>query len=107
MSSTPLYIATFGLAGVLCRYGVDVLAIRWLPTLPWSTLAINLSGSLIAGLIFGLGSERDPLRLGLLVGFCGGFTTFSAYAVQSVLLAERGAWGQSLLYLFGGPALGF
>lgn len=104
-----LSVALFGMLGVLARYGVD----QWLAgepgAFPLSTFLINIAGSLIAGLIYVFAERQDlspALQTGLLVGFCGGFTTFSAYALQSVQMMERGKVSVALAYLFVSPVLG-
>jgi CrcB protein len=71
---------------------------------PWATLGVNLSGSLAMGLLAGWlagpgaanGSEAWRLALG--VGVLGGFTTFSAFSLELVLLAQRGAWHLAAAY---------
>ncbi|WII71307.1 CrcB family protein [Bdellovibrio sp. 22V] len=103
------WIGLFGLGGIFCRYGVD----RWLaPTsagFPLSTFLINILGCSVAGVIYAVGERgylSQTLLTGLMVGFCGGFTTFSAYALQSFDLLQKGKLGMSLGYLFASPALG-
>lgn len=105
-----LNIALFGLAGIFCRYGIDQFLVGVNASFPFSTLMINILGSFIAGLIFVLtdrGYFPGGLQVGLLVGFCGGFTTFSAYSLQTVLLVERGFVLPALVYLSVSPVLGF
>jgi len=95
-----------GMAGVLCRYGVDQFFLRGNEGFPWSTLAVNILGSFLAGCIYAVSTYRDlssTLQVALLVGFCGGFTTFSAYALQSLLLLERGKVVPALAYFFFSP----
>ena len=102
-------IAGFGILGVLSRYGIDQLSGQWNESFPVSTFAINILGSLLAGTLYALAASRDfsaTLQTGLLVGFCGGFTTFSAYALQTSLLIERGRVLPALAYLVLSPALG-
>ena len=69
---------------------------------PWATLAINVLGSLAMGLLAGwLGRQGDagePYRLLLGVGLLGGFTTFSAYTLELMVLIERGQGGQAFVY---------
>ncbi len=74
------------------------------PGYPWGTLAVNIVGSLAMGVLAGLlarglvaGGETTRLLLG--VGLLGGFTTFSAFSLDAVLLAERGDWGAALAYI--------
>lgn len=103
-----LLIALFGLFGVFSRFSLD----RFFETaaeFPFSTLLINIGGSFIAGLIYAIG-ERGivslPLQTGLLVGFCGGFTTFSAYTLQTIAMLDKGRSLYALAYLVGSPILG-
>lgn len=100
-------IGLFGLIGIFSRYGLD----RWWgasATFPLNTLMINLAGSLLAGLIFAL-NEREQisplLNVALLVGFCGGFTTFSAYALQAVLMFDKEKTLVGIAYFILSPTL--
>lgn len=102
-----LWVIAFGILGISCRYGVDQMIDN--STFPLSTFLINMAGSFLAGLIFALGERQDlspSLQTGLLVGFCGGFTTFSAYALQTFLLLEEERFLPAFGYLFLSPALG-
>jgi CrcB protein len=97
--------------GVLCRYGIDVAVLAGIgpSSFPWSTFGINLVGSLLAGLLFGLGPVRQLIppefQVGLMVGFLGGFTTFSAYALQTArLLSSEPA--TAIAYWALSPVLG-
>lgn len=106
-----LLISFFGLLGVWCRYGADVWASqRYTGDFPVSTLVVNATGCAIAGIVFALGSSgklhSPALTTGLIVGFCGGFTTFSAYALQTVLLAEKTGWTNALGYFLLSPLVG-
>ena len=88
-------IALGGVAGSLARWGVDLaFGARNPGQWPWATLAVNVIGSLLIG-ILGAGLPRDsgpwwPRPL-LITGVLGGFTTFSAYAVETGLLIDEGA----------------
>lgn len=105
-----LYIGVFGLCGIFLRYWIDQLALSWSVPFPTGTFLINLSGSFLAGLIYALSIERgiipNDLKIGLLVGFCGGFTTFSAYTLQSFLLLDQRRILLSIVYLCSSPILG-
>ena len=74
-----------------------------------TTLGINILGSFLAGMIYVLSTYRDMsvnLQAGLLVGFCGGFTTFSAYALQTMTMIERGKVMYALTYFVVSPVIG-
>ena len=99
-----------GVGGVL-RHAVNQLAARALgPAFPWGILAVNVAGSLVMGLVVGwLAARADqpwsgPARLLLATGLCGGFTTFSAFSLDAVLLWERGEMGLAAAYTFGSAA---
>lgn len=92
-----------GLGGVL-RHGGGILAIRWLPAgYPFGTLLVNLVGSFLMGVVAGLlplkGGTVPELRIFLATGLLGGFTTFSAFSLDTVALVERGAAGGALSYV--------
>lgn len=94
---TPLVDAALvglgGAVGSIARYGVGLALSALLgATFPWGTLAVNLSGSFAAGVLLGIGDARGlaaPARLLMITGFLGGYTTFSAFAAESVRLAEQ------------------
>ena len=97
MVSTYLLIALGGALGTLARFGCGMLAAPISGNLPWGTILINVSGSFLIGL-FGtltLASGRypvsEPVRLFVMVGFCGGFTTFSAFSLQTLDLVRGGS----------------
>jgi len=102
MSFATCLIVMIGDAiGTLARYVVGVLALPVSRELPWGTIAINITGSFIIGL-FGtltLAHGRYPVsenvRLFVMVGFCGGYTTFSAFSLQTHDLLRSGAVGRA------------
>jgi CrcB protein len=82
-------VALGGAAGAVARYLVSVVALAWLgPGFPWGTLAVNVAGSAAIGLAAGAGLEGSA-RLLVVTGFLGGFTTFSAFSLETGLLFER------------------
>jgi len=93
-----------GFGGVL-RHGVNLLAPRLGVAPPYGTLAVNVAGSLLAGLVLGWlasrGEGADVWRLFLMTGVLGGFTTFSAFSLDVVLLFERGDIGSAAFYAVG------
>jgi CrcB protein len=87
-----LLVGIGGGAGSIARYLVS----RVITTgsgFPWATLTVNVVGSLAIGLAAGLFATRldDSLRIGLVVGFLGGFTTFSAFSAETVELVRSGS----------------
>jgi CrcB protein len=75
----------------------------WGPGFPWGTLAVNLVGGLLMGLLAGslarAGQGVEQWRLLVGVGMLGGFTTFSAFSLDTIVLIERGDWGLALGYV--------
>jgi CrcB protein len=99
------WVALAGGGGAMARYVVDSWSRRRLATdLPLGTLAINVSGSLLLGILTGLviahGASTD-LRTIAGTGFCGGYTTFSAASVESIRLARQRRWASFLWYTAG------
>lgn len=105
-----MWIALLGLVGVFCRYGLDQWAVRLAWPAHLMTLVVNGVGSFAAATLYVAAREKGllspELGTGALVGFCGGFTTFSAYALQAVGLFEKGQMLTASLYLFGSPVIG-
>jgi CrcB protein len=107
-----LLLALGGVAGALCRYhGARLVQARTASAFPLGTWLINLSGSLLLGLLVGLLSHapsRLPTEISLLLGtgFCGAYTTFSAFAFETIQLWRQGRYGQALINLVGQPICG-
>ena len=84
--------------GALLRYGAGRLA-----AFPFGTLIVNVSGCLAMGLLLGWltsrGADHGPARLFLATGLLGGFTTFSAFSFDTLLLWQRGAHGAAFAYV--------
>ncbi|MGW5524242.1 fluoride efflux transporter CrcB [Gordonia sp. NPDC003950] len=89
---TVLAVLLAGALGAVARFVVDGAIKRWRPTtFPWATFAINVTGSLLLGVLAGLVIDHSaPHALQTIVGtgFCGGYTTFSTASVETVRLAE-------------------
>lgn len=105
MQAAVIVFLGAGIGGVL-RHGANLGCARLCGTaFPWGTLAVNVAGSLAMGLLVGWlafrGSEgwTQPLRLFLATGVLGGFTTFSAFSLDTVLLFERGDVLAALSYV--------
>lgn len=104
-------VAVGGALGAIARYWIaGIIAARFDSRFPFSTLAINLSGSFVAGLFLTLASERISIhptwRLAVAVGFLAAYTTFSTWAYESFKLLEEGSIARSLTNLIGGMILG-
>lgn len=98
-----------GLGGAL-RHGVNVAALRLLGAgFPWGTLAINVAGSFVMGLVAEYFALKSGLslqwRLFLTTGLLGGFTTFSAFSLEVALLYERGELIAAGLYMLASVVL--
>jgi CrcB protein len=99
-----------GGVGAALRHGVNVLSARLFGTsFPWHTLVENVTGSLVMGLLAGwFAFKTDPSqawRLFLTTGILGGYTTFSAFSLDTVLLYERGQTGLAALYVLASVGL--
>ena len=94
-----LLVAVGGAVGAVARYGVGLGAARLLGlAFPWGTLFVNVLGGLAMGLLAAkVGPEQEALRLALGVGVLGGFTTFSAFSLETVRLMEHQP-GLAMLY---------
>lgn len=91
-----LLVASGGALGAMLRYGAGLAAARLLPgaTWPWATFSVNILGGLLMGLLAGwlafrAGAHQESIRLFGAVGLLGGFTTFSAFSLETALLFER------------------
>jgi CrcB protein len=108
---TLLLVGIGGFAGAIARYLVD----GWVSGLargpfPWGILVVNVSGSFVLGLLFGLAIERATLpadiRAPLMIGFLGAYTTFSTWMLDSWRLIEEGSLVLALMNLAGSVLLG-
>lgn len=103
-----LLVALGGAAGALARFGVgQAVAPRPPGAFPWATFGINVAGSLILGVVMALTHGSDGgwrLRALLVIGFCGGFTTFSSFSYETLGLIEARAYGAAALYVLGSCA---
>ena len=100
-----------GGVGAALRHGVNLITPRLLGTaFPYATMFENFSGSLAMGLLAGYfafrsGETAQAWRLFLTTGILGGYTTFSTYSLDSMLLYERGELGLAALYVLGSVVL--
>ena len=107
-----LLIGTGGFIGSVARFLVSRLNTRidWL-SMPVGTLTVNVLGSLLIGFLIGI-SEKSPIltvewRMFLMVGLCGGFTTFSSFSGENLMLLRNGQFLPLLLYTALSILLGF
>jgi len=96
-----LWISMGAVAGANLRYAVNRAALKYISaSVPYGTLIVNLTGSLLLGFFLAWTSERvlaDPLWRALVaVGFCGAYTTFSSYSYETVQLVEQGHFALAL-----------
>jgi fluoride exporter len=96
--------------GAALRHGVNLMMARWLGTaFPYATLTENVTGSLVMGLLVGYfafgGNVPQHWRLFLTTGILGGYTTFSAFSLDTALLYERGELWLAALYVIASVAL--
>jgi fluoride exporter len=101
---TAASVGIAGLGGVLARYALSTPFHGSM--LPWVTVAINVVGSFLLGVLVTAHVFSDELRTALGVGFLGGFTTFSTFSVQAVLDVEAGEPARALAYVLASVGLG-
>ena len=106
------YLLVFvgGGLGATLRHAVNVTCAKCIGTaFPYGTFIINISGSTVMGLIAGYlalkGEASQPWRLFLMTGILGGYTTFSAFSLDTALLYERGELALAALYIVGSVGL--
>jgi len=109
LGNALVWIGAGGLAGTFARYALE----GWVQgrvgaAFPWGTLLVNLTGSFLIGFIvrFATGTAAVPpeVRAGLLIGFCGAYTTFSTYSYETVQMLLSGAYARAAAYAFGSLA---
>jgi CrcB protein len=107
-----LWIALGSALGGMTRHWFTEIGARWLGTaFPWGTLTVNVLGSFLIGLVFSLVGPAGRFdmatgaKLFVMVGFCGGYTTFSSFSLQTLTLAQEGEWLRAGLYVVGSVVL--
>ena len=86
------WVALGSALGGMARYGVSTWASVWSSgPFPWPTFVVNVVGSLVMGAV-AAASGHETFRLFVMVGLCGGFTTFSAFSLQTLDLLRAGQW---------------
>lgn len=107
LSLTLVFLGA-GLGGVT-RHGVNLTAARLGSDFPYGTLAINVVGSVLMGVLvgwFALRGENLQARLFLGTGVLGGFTTFSTFSLEAFGLLERGETGAAIAYVLASVVIG-
>lgn len=111
MIKNLLLVGLGGGLGSMARYGCQ----RWLGSqyphpFPWGTFAVNISGCFLIGLIWGMSLKNawthEDSRLFLMTGICGGFTTFSAFTLESIGLIKEQRWILFFVYVAASVLLG-
>ena len=109
---TVLWIALGGALGSLARFYLsEAVGLLAGPAFPWGTLLVNVSGSFVIGAVAGGAGEHGRwiesafARQFVMVGVCGGYTTFSAFSLQTVGLIETGEIGRAGAYVLASVAL--
>jgi len=108
--STLLYVALGGAIGASARHLLGGAMLRAVgPSFPYGTLCANIVGSFLMGVLVAWLAARasgdSAMRLFLGVGLLGGFTTFSAFSLDAVLMLEKKAYGPFMAYVGGSVAL--
>jgi CrcB protein len=110
MIKNCLLVGIGGFIGSVGRYLISTTFSKFFPILfPIGTFSVNILGSFIIGLVYGLSEEYisfQQYRLFLATGICGGFTTFSSFTAENLALIQKGEWWMFLSYTFMSVLLG-
>lgn len=106
-----LLVGFGGFLGSVARYLVSKLNLTWhYHDIPMGTLTVNIVGSILIGFFLGIFINSDllntNLKLFIVVGFCGGFTTFSSFTNENFILLQNGQFLTSIVYVLGSVLLG-
>lgn len=108
MTLVLLQVAAGGALGAMARYLTGLAALRLVGgSFPWGTLVVNVAGSFLIGVLFAALEARGAMRLApfLLTGVLGGFTTFSAFSLDTAALVGRGALFPAAAYVVASVTL--
>lgn len=103
---TYIWVAIGSAVGGLARYSLTRWTLGWSGNFPWGTILTNVLGAFVIGFFgsYTLASGRfavgENTRLFVMVGLCGGFTTFSSFSLQTFDLLRSGAWVKALGNIF-------
>ncbi len=108
-----LLLALGGALGTLARYGLNGVISARVATFPLGTMIVNITGCFVIGFLAAVSGPamgrvwlRPEWRDFWMIGFCGGYTTFSSYGLQTLTLARDGEWLYTALNILGSNALG-
>lgn len=105
-----LWVACGGALGAMLRYGVSLWLANPQAVFPWATWSVNLFGCLCAGIFFAFSQHysvlQHEMRLFLMVGILGGFTTFSSFGLETFQLLQQGQIVLALVYALSSLILG-
>lgn len=106
-----LLVGFGGFLGSIARYLTAVWLTKHFPSaFPYGTFAANILGCLLIGIIFGLGQRfawpSPEIRLFLITGFCGGFTTFSSFTLENIVLLQNSNYVTFAIYAISSFAIG-
>lgn len=105
------WVAVGSACGGMARYACSGISARWFgETFPWGTLFVNVSGSLVIGALAVMIPPEGRIfgadaRALLMIGICGGFTTFSSFSLETLDLARNGEWLNAAGYILGSVVL--
>lgn len=104
MIKSYLIVGLGGAAGSMLRYGIQrLLSIQNAGAFPTGTLLVNISGCFLIGVLWGIVSRSlswsEEMKLLLMTGFCGGFTTFSAFTLEGIGLLKESKTSLFIIYL--------
>lgn len=109
--SIYLWVVFGSALGGVARLACSDLMARWLGArFPWGTLLVNVVGSFVIGYVAAFAGTDGPLgqptvAVFLMIGVCGGYTTFSAFSLQTLALAHEGAWPRAAVNVIASVAL--
>jgi CrcB protein len=100
LAALSAFVAAGGAAGALARFWVGIGAVAAFGTAwPWGTLVVNVTGSFAIGAVASAPWATEGVRAAVVTGFLGGFTTFSAFSLETVRIIETGRTAEALAYV--------